>query len=97
MPPRGANSVNSANSVNNAPENAANSSNTTPARLTIQQADFVYVHPESRKCPPALLSQLINNTTKTRLLIQQLKKQLDAALKRDEMLTNVLRGYHIEL
>ena len=49
------------------------------------------------KCPPALLSQLIHNTTETRLLIQQLKKQLDAALKRDEMLTNVLRGYHIEM
>ena len=61
------------------------------------QAEFVYVHPESRKCPPALLTQLINNTTETRLLIQQLKKQLDAAIKRDEMLTNVLRGYHIEM
>ena len=61
------------------------------------QADFVFVHSESRKCPPVLLSQLIHNISENRLLIQQLKNQLDAALRKDDVLTNVLRGYHIEM
>ena len=60
------------------------------------QADVVFMHPDSRKCPPALLSQLIHNISQTRIDIQHLKIQLDAAMKRDEDLTNVLRGYHIE-
>ena len=80
--------------------------NPNTPELTIQiphltpraQANFVSVHPDSRKCPPALLlSQLIHNTNQTRLLIQQLKNQLAAAIKRDNVLTNVLRGYHIEM
>ena len=61
------------------------------------QADVVFMHPDSRKCPPALLSQLIHNISQTRIDIQHLKIQLDAAMKRDEDLTNVLRGYHIEM
>ena len=61
------------------------------------RGEIVFVHPNSRQCPPVLLTQLINNISETRLLIQQLKTQLDAALKRDEILTNVLRGYHIEM
>lgn len=60
-------------------------------------ADVVFMHPDSRKCPPALLSQLIHNISQTRIDIQHLKIQLDAAIKRDEDLTNVLRGYHIEM
>jgi hypothetical protein len=68
-----------------------NSINHNQPGLTIQiphltpraQASVVFVHPDSRRCPPALLLQLIHNTTQTRLLIQQLKNQLDAALKRD--------------
>ena len=61
------------------------------------RADVVFVHPNSRKCPPVLLSQLIHNTSENRLLIQQLKNQLDATLRKDDVLTNVLRGYHIEM
>ena len=61
------------------------------------QADVVFMHPDSRKCPPALLSQLIHNISQTRINIQHLKNQLDVAIKRDEVLTNVLRGYHIEM
>ena len=82
-----------------------NSINHNQPALTIQiphltprpQADFVFVHANSRKCPPVLLSQLIHNTSENRLLIQQLKNQLDAALRKDDVLTNVLRGYHIEM
>ena len=61
------------------------------------EANLVFVQADSRKCPPVLLSQLIHNTCENRLLIQQLKNQLDAALRKDDVLTNVLRGYHIEM
>jgi hypothetical protein len=65
------------------------------------QADVVFMHPDSRKCPPALLShtkkKLIHDISQTRINIQHLKIQLDAAMKRDEVLTNVLKGYHIEM
>ena len=60
-------------------------------------AELVFMHAKSSKCPPVLLSQLIHNTSENRLLIQQLKNQLDAALRKDDVLTKVLRGYHIEM